>query len=1073
MSKELLVILGFIIININQLCAGNPVAKKLDLKWNSLGNLNMAFQESKGYAALPGSNYHRLLSPMIFLNTVQNNCIELNVKGKVQSSKLYFRNKENKFSERLSVRGKYINGKLRFYCGDNKNWNGIINFLRFDFHTNGETPIVITDIKISKVLVPPYPVLSSRWNSATSLEALKSQSFQCELPDCNPVAYTLRSNIPLLLTVQYFDILHEKLTHHDITLSPDSSGYLPHNRHASTVKFEITNENAQKAVFTLELTQKPKKSVPALKSVDVKMIAIPPKNTDETVYWEPLVRITGLDSKPRNLAIYLVSKELKLMAGEIEVSDFSSEYRFPKLTFRYLNPGNYHLEAELDGIPCKITDYTFKHIGKKEVSLPSVILDTKGMRPHYVINGNEKVDTMEFLFHEGPHSLNHYRQIENAIQAGVKGIRLRVVFRFDQDGKIHFRETDEMMQSILLRHPEINLMLVVSVTDPGPSWRVNHPEEGIRNAQGEYHIRNYREKPEATSSMASRRWMNDSIACIRKLVEHLEAIPGGERVIGIIPCSGITWEWLNWDSARGEMVDYSEHFRQVFIGMMCQKYGNDIKTLNSAWNSSFKDFTEIKIPSPALRNNRPNSDFLTGPQNRYIADYIDSISLLTSQNIETLCQVIKEASGGRLLTGTYYGYSNYIVGVGRSQDAGHNQLARLLNSKWIDFFLAPSRYAGRELGGAGGFMYPESSILLHGKGIISECDVRPFSSDNKTGKTYTHRSSRAVIEREFGMQLARHGTMRWFDFSKGWITEEPRLLDLTKKISAYEHSLANENTILWKNADTVAVYTAEGTSAWMTRGSRLFHILLEENYRQLTLSGISFNMYLTSDMVHVPEEHRMSIFLNAQYLSKAEKDFILNKLCKPGKTIIFCHGIGICGNENLDISFMEQLFRCKFEISEGRRIRTMKLTPEGSMRFGMNMDREIASSQILGPVFYPVGKFTVLAKNPDGGTAAMETRYNGCSLIFLSHPNLNWKWIYSIAKKAGLPAALTNGQPAWIGNDFAVFHSKKGEKITLILPESAIGIQDWLTGKFIPSGKNEINLNLLPESTRIFKVIYK
>ena len=56
MSKELLVILGFIIININQLCAGNPVAKKLDLKWNSLGNLNMAFQESKGYAALPGSN---------------------------------------------------------------------------------------------------------------------------------------------------------------------------------------------------------------------------------------------------------------------------------------------------------------------------------------------------------------------------------------------------------------------------------------------------------------------------------------------------------------------------------------------------------------------------------------------------------------------------------------------------------------------------------------------------------------------------------------------------------------------------------------------------------------------------------------------------------------------------------------------------------------------------------------------------------------------------------------------------------------------------------------------------------
>ena len=111
-------------------------------------------------------------------------------------------------------------------------------------------------------------------------------------------------------------------------------------------------------------------------------------------------------------------------------------------------------------------------------------------------------DTMELLLGENSDRAVYSRQVDHAVQAGIKGIRLRIIFRFHPDGTIDFREIDEMIQSILLRHPQVNLMLVVSVTDPGPQWRTRHPEEGIRNAAGEYRIRNYRESPEATASIS-------------------------------------------------------------------------------------------------------------------------------------------------------------------------------------------------------------------------------------------------------------------------------------------------------------------------------------------------------------------------------------------------------------------------------------------------------------------------------------------------------------------------------------------------------------------------------------------
>ena len=151
----------------------------------------------------------------------------------------------------------------------------------------------------------------------------------------------------------------------------------------------------------------------------------------------------------------------------------------PPVSFKYLTPGKYTLAAEIADVPCVMTSHTIEHARKKAVVPPTVRIDRRSNRPCYVINGREKVDTMEYLISDPPPSPWALQQAEQAYFAGVKGIRVRLIFRFTPDGKVTFDEIDSAMQSILARMPGANLMIHVSVTDPGPHFRARYPEEGI------------------------------------------------------------------------------------------------------------------------------------------------------------------------------------------------------------------------------------------------------------------------------------------------------------------------------------------------------------------------------------------------------------------------------------------------------------------------------------------------------------------------------------------------------------------------------------------------------------------
>ena len=677
---------------------------------------------------------------------------------------------------------------------------------------------------------------------------------------------------------------------------------------------------------------------------------------------------------------------------------------------------------------------------------------------------------MEYLISDPPPSPWALQQAAQAYAAGVKGIRVRLIFRFTPDGKVIFDEIDSAMQSILARMPEANLMIHVSVTDPGPQFRVRHPEEGIRDEHGNFKIKNYRDTPEATSSMASEKWLKDSQNMLNLLVKHLNRTPQGERVIGVLPCSGITWEWLNWGSARGVMVDYSTHFHKYFVSYLKRIYNNDLSALNRAWKKNYSSFDEVEIPSPQRRKESDRAEFRTPFAYQPEIDLADSVSCLIADNVAVLCRTVKQASNGRLLSGSYYGYTVYLNGAFRSQNAGHHALNRLLKSQDVDIVSAPSRYAGRELGGGSGFMFPVGSVKLHKKLIISECDDRPINAGSTTGRSATVAASRSALERAYAMQFAAGSAMRWFDFSKGWVMDEPRMLDVVSKLSCFDTLMRKIDPSPLADNMTAAVITAERSAAGLSPDSALHDMLLEWGYRSLVSSGVSFSIFNIEDIDAAVKNRKLVLLLNLFRLKREEKEAVEKIFTEKGRIVFASSGIGLFNNDgNFDVSFVSKLFNSRFEISSERKMRSCRTTEQAEKLFGISRNMIISTAKNCGDILYPTGEQWIpLALTEDGKIAIGAKKFNGSWKIWSAHPVIPAELLQGMAKIAKMPVIHAPKAAVWFNNGFGFVHSSGETEAVVDVPQGFSGICEFPEFKRVPAIRGRIRKKIAAGKSWLF-----
>jgi hypothetical protein len=113
--------------------------------------------------------------------------------------------------------------------------------------------------------------------------------------------------------------------------------------------------------------------------------------------------------------------------------------------------------------------------------------------------------------------------------------------------------------------------------------------------------------------------------------------------------------------------------------------------------------------------------------------------------------------------------------------------------------------------------------------------------------------------------------MRWFDFSKGWVMDEPRMLDVVRKLSNFDVLTRKINPAPLAENMTAAVITAERSAAVLNPDSALHDMLLEWGYRSLVSSGVSFSIFNVEDIYAAVKNRKLVLLLNLFRLKSEEK----------------------------------------------------------------------------------------------------------------------------------------------------------------------------------------------------------
>jgi len=477
------------------------------------------------------------------------------------------------------------------------------------------------------------------------------------------------------------------------------------------------------------------------------------------------------------------------------------------------------------------------------------------------------------------------RQIANFAAAGIHlhVPRVRIDRVWTGPGKYDFSSADAELRGFLSADPEAYLIVMVRLIPPN-WWMEAHPDEWVRYAKTDKLITGDELRNVRRASLASDVWLRDTCSAWRALVRHIERQPWGKRVIGWHPAYGIYGEWHYFGSWTDQMPDTGEAMTRTFRKWLRAKYGSE-DNLRRAWNDPKVSFSTASVPGVEPRENGTLFSIRDPRCERRVMDYYECQQQVTADCLDTLGRIVKDETGGRCLHGAYYGY---FFGVRPQTQGGHLELERLLQSKNMDYFVAPFCYAYRLMGQDARLRSPAQAFRLAGKVHILEGDIRThLHPRNEYGRTQNLPESLAAIRREFTTALTE-GAAFWFvdfgpDGRAGWFDHPAIMSEIAKlqKLAAEALTRPRHRTaqvgVVCDLKSGYCLTDAEG----MDTARRLIENVTTELYH----TGAPFDVLFLSQLPGTDlSRYKLLIFLNTFVMSDAQVGY-LARLREKGRHV--------------------------------------------------------------------------------------------------------------------------------------------------------------------------------------------
>ncbi|MBR4673363.1 MAG: beta-galactosidase [Victivallales bacterium] len=704
---------------------------------------------------------------------------------------------------------------------------------------------------------------------------------------------------------------------------------------------------------------------------------------------------------------------------------------------------------------------------KKSYEFPKVELVSQNGLTNIHVNG-QLIDPTQALFTKPDQKQQIYTRDAGIHLWGISGDMGFTEHGFD------YSNFDAAAEKYLSVDPNAWLIINYSVrTNTHQWWMAQHPDARCRYEDGSDMVNDYKSAKGYRPSYASKVWRETYADVLRHFIRHLKTTPYAERIVGFHSINGISAEWFHWGSQSQHFVDYSDASRDDFRRWLKAKYGTDA-ALQKAWARADVTFDTATIPTGKERGTPANGLYYDPKTQMNVLDYNDYQHDNCVETINYFNRIVKEETDGRVICGTYYGYTfNLFDSVFFGQGSGHYRLETMLRSPEFDYCIAPDCYGERHVGGTSKTMTPGGTFRLNGKFFWNQADLRSHwvYQRQPDGYVATVQESIDCMEREFARCMSEGNGIQWYDFSNGWTMGDKRLMQAAGKL--YDLSCKYRNTVKdWAPENYLLVVLDERFMGRWNAFSNVGGSELHQNQMTyLWRAGIPWKVVLFSDLLRHPEllAHKAMLFLDAYRLTDEYKKYLEEKVLKDDRTVAFVGCPGMLTPNGLSADYCSKLMGCPFTLIDEKTLLKSKGTTTWKDLEGQEWGHNPAykSTQFLMPT--ATTGCDVLATLADGRPSALYKNGKTCNLFWSAAPGLSPAVLRAIAKRAGVPVLATGNDGFYAGRGFiGIYASNEGTKEINLLGKGTP--KDILTGQTWPAGTTTIKLPMRVGETRVFVV---
>ena len=497
-------------------------------------------------------------------------------------------------------------------------------------------------------------------------------------------------------------------------------------------------------------------------------------------------------------------------------------------------------------------------------------------------------------------------------------------------------------------------------------------------------------------------WRKTTGEYLEAVVKHMEA-RYGDRVKAYLLACGQTDEWM----------DYSR--------------GVAGRAKTQAWKAWLKAHGKDDAPVPALeRIDRASfENLIRDPASEQdVIDYARFTGDTVADTVLGFAAKARSLIPRQRQIGMFFGYILELTGS-RMVWAGHLEYERLYASPDIDFFISPGTYTDRPMGGGSGFMVPNGTRVLNGKGFLHEIDHRTptyncaldeFVSIGWMVPWKDQAETDAGLKREFSLAIINQTSLWCFDMWGG-VFKTPE----TMKVVGQSKKLWDRHTARPLKSRAEVALVVDPQSA---RGLNDQHPAAAKIYQgtrnKLNRLGAPFEVFSFNDLARAELSRYKLLVFPGLFEITTEKAATLKKYAlNSGRTAVFVYAPGLSDGKSLDAARVKAL---------------------------------------TGTAFRTEGVSTV---KRDGWTAVYAGSYDALTPQALRQASTG----------AGVTIYCDDEVPVYANERLVAVHMAKGGAKTLTLPVACREVKELYTGQVVPVRERRFTYTFGSPDTALFEIV--